>query len=97
MPGKRRGRQFKLSAARLVLEEEIPAKGLSDRPNVPCRVLGRRAAEYGVESEDAFPGSGNPAANKDCDRSSTTFSLGSKSYPPVTWANPDSPGATMVR
>lgn len=30
-------------------------------------------------------------------RSSTTFSLGSKSYPPVTWANPDSPGATMVR
>lgn len=64
---KRRGRQFKLSAARLVLEEEIPAKGLSDRPNVPCRVLGRRAAEYGAEGEDAFPGSGNPAANKDCE------------------------------
>ena len=67
MPGKRRGRQFKLSAARLVLEEEIPAKGLSGRPNVPCRVLGRRAAEYGAEGEDAFPGSGNPAANKDCE------------------------------
>lgn len=34
-----------------------------------CRagVLGRRAAEYGAEGEDAFPGSGNPAANKDCE------------------------------
>ena len=44
-----------------------PAKGLSDRPNVPCRALGRRAAEYGAEGEDAFPGSGNPVANKGCE------------------------------
>lgn len=31
MPGKRYGRQFKLPAARLVLEGEIPVKGLSDQ------------------------------------------------------------------
>lgn len=65
MPGKRYDRQFKLSAARSVLEGEIPAKGLSDQPNGPCRLLGRRAAEYGADGEDAFPGSGNPVASKD--------------------------------
>ena len=50
MPGKRYDRQFKLSAARLVLEGEIPVKGL---------------CEYEADGEDAFPGSGNPVANKD--------------------------------
>jgi len=65
MPGKRYDRQFKLSAARLVLEGEVPAKGLSDRPNAPCPVLGKRAAEYGTDGEDAFPRSGNPVASKD--------------------------------
>ena len=65
MPGKRYDRQFKLSAARLVLEGEIPVKGLSDQLNVPCCTLRRRAAEYEADGEDAFPGSGNPVANKD--------------------------------
>ena len=65
MPGKRYDRQFKLSAARLVLEGEIPVKGLSDRLNVLCCALRRRAAEYEADGEDAFPGSGNPVANKD--------------------------------
>lgn len=65
MSGKRYDRQFKLSAARLVLEGEIPVKGLSDQLDVPCRALGRRAAEYGADGEDAFPGSGNPVASKD--------------------------------
>lgn len=32
---------------------------------MPCRVLGRRAAEYGADGEGAFPGSGNPVASKD--------------------------------
>lgn len=36
MPGKRYGRQFKLSAARSVLEGEMPVKGLSDQLGVPC-------------------------------------------------------------
>ena len=65
MPGKRYDRQFKLSAARLVLEGEIPVKGLSDQLNVPCCTLRRWAAEYEADGEDAFPGSGNPVANKD--------------------------------
>ena len=68
MPGKRYDRQFKLPAARLVLEGEIPVKGLSDQLDVPCRALRRRAAEYGADGEDAFPGSGNPVANKGCER-----------------------------
>lgn len=63
--GKRYDRQFELSAARLVLEGEIPVKGLSDQLNVPCCTLRRRAAEYEADGEDAFPGSGNPVANKD--------------------------------
>lgn len=65
MPGKRYDRQFKFSAARLVLEGEIPVKGLSDQLNVPCCTLRRWAAEYEADGEDAFPGSGNPVANKD--------------------------------
>ena len=65
MPGKRYNRQFKLSVVGLVLEGEIPVKGLSDQLNVPCCTLRRWAAEYEADSEDAFPGSGNPVANKD--------------------------------
>ena len=68
MPGKRHGRQSKLSAARLVLEGEIPVKGLSDQLDVPCRALRRWAAEYGGDGEDAFPGSGNPVVSKGCER-----------------------------
>ena len=65
MPGKRYDRQFKLSAARLDLEGEVPVRGLSDQLNVPCCTLGRWAAEYEADGEDAFPGNGNPVANKD--------------------------------
>ena len=65
MPGKRYDRQFKLSAARLVIEGEIPVKGLSDQLNVPRRALRRWAAEYEADGEDAFRGSGNSVANKD--------------------------------
>ena len=32
---------------------------------MPCCTLGRWSAEYGADGEDAFPGSGNPVANKD--------------------------------
>lgn len=65
MPGKRYDRQFKLSAARLDLEGEIPVRGLSDQLNVPCCTLGRWVVEYEADGEDAFPGNGNPVANKD--------------------------------
>lgn len=70
MPGKRYDRQFELSAARLVLEGEIPAKGPSDQPmdwdNI--RAVPRpRKAGCGIwaDGEGAFPGSGNPVASKD--------------------------------
>ena len=67
MPGKRYGRQFKLPAARLVLEGEIPVKGPSDQLGVPCCTLRRWAAEYEADGEGAFLGSGSPVANKDCE------------------------------
>lgn len=65
MPGKRYDGQFKLSAARLILEGEIPVKGPSDQLGVPCCTLRRWAAEYEADGEGAFPGSGNPIVNKD--------------------------------
>jgi len=65
MPGKRYDRQFKLSAARLVLEGSIPVKEVSDQLEVPCCTLRRWASEYEADGEDAFPGSGKPIANKD--------------------------------
>ena len=68
MPGKRYDKQFKLSTARLVLEEEIPVKELSDQLGVPCCTLRRWAAEYEADGEDAFPGSDNPVENKDYER-----------------------------
>ena len=49
----------------MVLEGEIPVKGPSDQLNVPCCTLRRWAAEYEADGKDAFPGSGNPVANKD--------------------------------
>lgn len=49
----------------MVLEEEIPVKGLSDQLDVPCCTFERRAAEYEADGKGTFPGSGNPAANKD--------------------------------
>lgn len=65
MPGKRYDRQFKFSVARLVLEGEIPVKGLSDQLDMPCCTFGGWAAEYEADGEDAFPGSGNLVVNKD--------------------------------
>lgn len=65
VPGKRYDRQFKLSGARLVLEGEIPVKGLFNQLNVLCCTLRRWAAEYEADGEGTLPGSGNPVANKD--------------------------------
>lgn len=45
--------------------ERDPGQGAVRPADVPCRVLGKRAAEYGADGEDAFPGSGNPVASKD--------------------------------
>lgn len=55
MPGKRYDGQFKLSAARLVLEELIPVKRLTDQLDVPWYTFRRWAAEYENDSEDTSP------------------------------------------
>lgn len=65
MPGKRYDRQFKLAAAKLVLEGEIPTKQISEELDVPDNTLRRWATEYEREGEAAFPGSGSPTKNKD--------------------------------
>ena len=46
MPGKRYDSQFKLSAARLVLEGEIPVKEIAEQLEVPDNTLRRWACEY---------------------------------------------------
>lgn len=51
MSGKGYDRQFELSAAKMVLEGEIPVKGLPDQHSVPCRSLRRWAAEYEADGE----------------------------------------------
>ena len=65
MPGKRYDRQFKLSAACLVLEGLVPVKTISEEINVPGNTLRRWAEEYERNGEAAFPGSGKPTVNKD--------------------------------
>ena len=50
MPGKRYNGQVKLSAARLVLEELIPVKRLTDQLDVPWYTFRRWAAEYENDS-----------------------------------------------
>lgn len=65
MPGKRYDRQFKLSAARLVLSGEIPVKEISEQLEVPDNTLRRWASEYERDGEGAFPGKGKPIVNKD--------------------------------
>ena len=65
MPGKRYERQFKLSAARLVLEGDIPVKEISEQLEVPDNTLRRWSQEYEKDGESAFPGKGKPCVNKD--------------------------------
>lgn len=65
MPGKRCDRQFKLSAAALVLEGGIPVRVLSEQLDVPDSTLGRWASEYEEMGESAFPGKGRPVPSKD--------------------------------
>ena len=65
MPGKRYDRQFKLAAARLVLEGEAPVAQISRELEIPLSSLRRWAAEFEEHGEEAFPGNGNPRQNKD--------------------------------
>jgi len=65
MPGKRYDRQFKLAAARLVLEGEAPVAQISRELEIPLSTLRRWASEFEEHGEEAFPGNGNPRQNKD--------------------------------
>ena len=62
---KRYDRQFKASAAKVVLSGEMTVKDLSEELGIKDSTLRRWAREYEEMGDDAFPGNGSPKINKD--------------------------------
>lgn len=62
---KRYDRQFKVSAAKVVLSGEMTAKGLSEELGIKDSTLRRWAREYEEMGDGAFPGNGSPKINRD--------------------------------
>ena len=62
---KRYDRQFKVSAAKVVLSGEMTVKGLSEELGIKDSTLRRWTCEYEEMGGDAFPGNGSPKINKD--------------------------------
>ncbi|HJI11396.1 MAG TPA: transposase [Adlercreutzia equolifaciens] len=62
---KRYDRQFKISAAKVVLSGEMTVRGLSEELGIKDSTLRRWACEYDEMGEAAFPGNGSPKTNKD--------------------------------
>lgn len=62
---KRYDRQFKASAAKVVLSGEMTVKDLSEELGIKDSTLRRWAREYEGMGDDAFPGNGSPKINKD--------------------------------
>ena len=62
---KRYDRQFKVSAAKVVLSGEMTVKGLSEELGIKDSTLRRWAREYEGVGDGAFPGDGSPKINKD--------------------------------
>lgn len=62
---KRYDKQFKVSAAKVVLSGEMTAKDLSEELGIKDSTLRRGACEYEEMGDDAFPGNGSPKINKD--------------------------------
>lgn len=62
---KRYDKQFKVSAAKVVLSGEMTAKDLSEELGIKDSTLRRWACEYEEMGDDAFPGNGSPKINKD--------------------------------
>lgn len=60
-------RQFKVSAAKVVLSGEMTVKDLSEELGIKDSTLRRRACEYEEMGDGAFPGNGSPKINKDCE------------------------------
>ena len=62
---KRYDRQFKASAAKVVLSGEMTAKDLSEELGVKDSTLRRWACKYEEMGDGAFPGNGSPKINRD--------------------------------
>ena len=62
---KRCDRQFKVSAAKVVLSGETTAKGLSEELCIKDSTLRRWAREYEETGGGASPGNGSPKINED--------------------------------
>lgn len=62
---KRYDRQFKISAAKVVLSGEMTVRKLSEELGIKDSTLRRWACEYEEMGDDAFPGNGSPRINKD--------------------------------
>ena len=62
---KRYDRQFKVSAAKVVLSGEMTVKGLSKELGIKDSTLRRWTREYDEMGDGAFPGNGSPKINKD--------------------------------
>ena len=62
---KRYDRQFKVSAAKVVLSGEMTVKDLSEELGIKDSTLRRWAREREEMGDDAFPGNGSPKINKD--------------------------------
>lgn len=61
---KRCDRQFKASAAKVVLAGEMTVKDLSEELDIKDSAPRRWACEYEEMGDDAFPGNGSPKINK---------------------------------
>ena len=62
---KRYDRQFKVSAAKVVLSGEMTVKDLSEELGIKDSTLRRWACEYEEMGDDTFPGNGSPKINED--------------------------------
>ena len=62
---KRYDRQFKVSAAKVVLSGEMTVKDLSEELGIKDSTPRSWACEYEEMGDDAFPGNGSPKINKD--------------------------------
>ena len=62
---KRYDKQFKVSAAKVVLSGEMTVKDLSEELGIKDSTPRRWACEYEEMGDDAFPGNGSPKINKD--------------------------------
>ena len=64
---KRYDRQFKASAAKVVLSGEMTVKDLSGELGIKDSTLRSWACECEEMGDGAFPGNGSPKINKDCE------------------------------